>query len=293
MLYFSSLLKTDPQYSASAQNLFAALNANTIKYDLLSGTKDIWMRDFMPVQRKDGTYISFRYEPSYLKDQPKLRTDFRRDISGQFSIFDSPDDVIYSDINLDGGNVVLSPSKGKAIISDRVFSENPGYDRAALVRELEELLSAQVIIIPSLSSDMTGHADGMVRFVDENTVVGNATSYQNGLEQRIKKVLTLHGINTIDFPYFPSTGVSAAGCYLNFLEADSFHEADRRLLLPVFGHSMDEQAVRAAEQIFAVPIIPIRIDEIAKSGGGLNCVSWEIRLKDTVKKGHNERRVII
>lgn len=294
MLYFSSLLKTDPQYSASAQNLLAALNANKIKYDLLSDTKDIWVRDFMPVRRWDK-HISFRYEPSYLKDQPQLRTDFRRDISGRFSIFDDsdPDDVIYSDINLDGGNVVLSPSKGKTVISDRVFSENPGYDWAALVRELEELLSAQVIIIPSLSSDMTGHADGMVRFVDENTVVGNATSYQNGLEQRIKKVLALHGINTIDFPYFSSARGSAAGCYLNFLEADSFHEADRRLLLPVFGHSMDEQAVRAAEQIFAVPIIPIRIDEIAKSGGGLNCVSWEIRLKDTVKKGHNERRVII
>lgn len=284
MLYFSSLLKTTPQYSASAQNLFAALDGNKIKYDLLPGTRDVWMRDFMPVRIWDK-HISFRYEPSYLKDQSQLRTDFRRDISGQFNIFDGsdPDDVIYSDINLDGGNVVFSPSKERAIISDRVFSENPGYDRAALVRELEELLRAQVIIIPSLSSDMTGHADGMVRFVDNNTVVGNATGYQNGLEQRIKEVLSFHGINTIDFPYFPSAGESAAGCYLNFLVADSFYEADRRLLLPVFGHPMDEQAVRAAEQIFLAPVIPVRIDEIARDGGGLNCISWEIRLKDTVK----------
>ena len=272
MLYFSSLLKTTPQYFASAQNLFAALDANKIKYDLLSGTKDIWMRDFMPVQRKDGTYISFRYEPAYLKDLPQLRTDFRRDISGQFSIFDGsdPDDVIYSDINLDGGNVVLSPSKGKAIISDRIFSGNPVYDRAALVRELEELLSAQVIIIPSLISDMTGHADGMVRFLDENTVVGNATSYQNGLEQRIKAMLALHGINVIDFPYYSVSGISAEGCYLNYLETDD------HIFLPVFGRDMDRKAVQRAEEIFSKQVVPVRIDEIAKDGGGLNCVSWEL-----------------
>ena len=138
MLYFSSLLKTNPQYFTSAQNLFTALDTNKIKCDFLPGTKDIWVRDFMPVQGKDGTYISFRYEPSYLKDQPKLRTDSRRDIGGRFSIFDGPDNVIYSNINLDGGNVVFSPTKEKAIISDRVFSENPGYDRATLVRELKQ-----------------------------------------------------------------------------------------------------------------------------------------------------------
>lgn len=276
VIYFSSHLQS-PRYKSVAQNLFAALDANKIKYDLLPGTKDIWMRDFMPVQRKDGTYISFLYEPSYLKDQPQLRTDFRRDISGRFSIFGGSDDVIYSDINLDGGNVVFSPCKEKAIISDRIFSENPGYDRAALVRELEELLSAQVIIIPSLPSDMTGHADGMVRFVDNNTVVCNTTNYRNGLEQRIKKVLVLHGINTIDFPYFSSARGSAAGCYLNYLETYD------HIFLPVFGSDMDQKAIQRAEEIFSKQVVPVRIDEIAKDGGGLNCVSWEIEPRDTVE----------
>lgn len=274
MLYFSSLLKTDPQYSASAQNLFAALDANKIKYDLLPGTKDIWMRDFMPVQRKDGTYISFRYEPSYLKDQSQLRTDFRRDISGRFSIFGGSDDVIYSDINLDGGNVVFSPTKEKAIISDRVFSENPGYDRAVLVRELEELLSAQVVIIPSLSSDMTGHADGMVRFVDDNTVIGNDTPYKNGLEQRGRAVLEREGLRVLDFPYYDAPGESAAGCYLNFLKTE------RYIFLPIFGHKKDQKAIQAAERIFSKEIVPLRIDEIAARGGGLNCVSWEVSCPD-------------
>lgn len=53
-----------------------------------------------------------------------------------------------------------------------------------LLTELENLLEAEIIIIPSLKSDMTGHVDGVVRFVNENTVIGNASSYKNGYEQK-------------------------------------------------------------------------------------------------------------
>lgn len=62
---------------------------------------------------------------------------------------------------------MFSPSKAKAVITDRVFWENPEYDKNTLLLELENLLEAEIIIIPSLKSDMTGHADGVVRFVNE------------------------------------------------------------------------------------------------------------------------------
>ena len=100
MIYFSSLLKTDPTYKPAADNLFAALDLFNIKYKFILGTKDIWVRDFMLVKTRSGRYVSFRYEPSYLNDYPYLKTDFRRDISGQLSF----EDIVYSDINLDGGN---------------------------------------------------------------------------------------------------------------------------------------------------------------------------------------------
>ena len=178
--------------------------------------------------------------------------------------------MTYSDINLDGGNVVFSPSRNQAIISDRVFSENPFCDNATLVRELESLLEARVIIIPSLKSDMTGHADGMARFVDENTVIGNRTNHKNGLEQRLKWVLQCHGLKVIDFPYFSEGWSSAAGCYLNFLETE------RDIFMPVFGCEMDKKAVNMAKNIFSKSITPVNIRGIAEDGGGLNCISWEM-----------------
>lgn len=264
MLYFSSQLNIQ-KYKPAANRMFAALNLFNIKYKLLNDTNDIWARDYMPVKTKSGKYVSFRYEPSYLADDLQLRTNFKTDIATNFKV----DNLVYADINLDGGNVVFSPSKEKVIISDRVFSENPEYDKNTLLLELEKLLEASVLIIPSLKSDMTGHADGMVRFVDENTVVTNAPLSPYGFETKVKKSLQKYGINVIDFPYFYSKGDSAVGCYLNYLATE------KSIFLPVFGVDTDNEVIELAKNIFDKTIIPVNINEIAEYGGLLNCISWE------------------
>ena len=263
MLYFSSQLNIQ-KHKPAADRMFAALDLFNIKYKLLNNTKDIWLRDFMPIKTKSGKYISFRYEPSYLANNPQLRTNFKTDIAPHFVL-----PVTYSNINLDGGNVVFSPSKTKAVITDRVFSENPEYDKNTLLLELEKLLEASLIIIPSLKSDMMGHADGMVRFVNENTVVANAPLSPFGFETKVKKALQNHGIEVLDFPYFDSNGDSAIGCYLNFLETE------QAIFLPVFSVDTDNKAVQTAKHIFHKVIIPVNINEIAADGGLLNCISWE------------------
>ena len=245
--------------------MFAALDLFNIKYKLLNNTKDIWLRDFMPVKTKSGKHVSFRYEPSYLANDPQLRTNFKTDIAPSFKV----DNLVYTDINLDGGNVVFSPSKEKVIISDRVYSENPSWHKAELTAKLAKLLEANVIIIPSLKSDMTGHADGMVRFVNENTVVANAPLSPYGFETKVKKFLQNYGFNVIDFPYFDSNGDSAIGCYLNFLETE------QAIFLPVFGVDTDNEAIELAKNIFGKTIIQVNINEIAADGGLLNCISWE------------------
>ena len=86
---------------------------------------------------------------------------------------------------------------------------------------------------------------------------------------QIKLTLRNHGIQVCDFPYYESKGDSAIGCYLNFLETE------QHLFLPVFGVDMDSEAVETAKNIFNKTIIPVNINEIAKDGGVLNCISWE------------------
>ncbi|MCL2841967.1 MAG: agmatine deiminase family protein [Oscillospiraceae bacterium] len=248
MIYFSSLLKTDPKYKPAADRIFVALDSCGIKYDFIEGAKSIWVRDFMPAKTKSGKYVSFRYEPSYLDDLPELRTKFKEDLLGKAI---DVQDVIYSDINLDGGNFVFSPSREKVIISDRIFSENPAREADELLSVLRNLLEAQVTIISSCEYDMTGHADGMVRFVDENTIV-----------------------TTFNFPYFDPgdpAGISAVGSYINFLETE------RHIFLPVFGIDTDDEAIAATERIYKnKTVVPVNVKEIAVEGGGLNCISWEM-----------------
>ena len=262
MIYLSALLPT--LYPTDAETLFTALTAHDAPYALLDGTRDVWLRDFMPVRTGSEKLVSFRYEPSYLKNVPVLRTDFRKDLAPQLGL-----PVTYSNINLDGGNVVFSPSGACVLISDRIFSENTEYPSAALVRELSELLEAEVIVLPSLKSDMTGHADGMVRFLDDRTVLCNRPLSSCGFEQQVKRAVQDCGLDAVDFPFVPAGGVSAVGCYLNYLETE------QAVFLPVFDIEQDAEAETSARQLFSKEIVPVNIREIAQQGGCLNCISWE------------------
>ncbi len=260
MLYLSKQLLTHPLYRTDGVHLCATLARRGITPTLLGGTKDIWLRDFMPVKTKSGRYVLFRYQPGYLTDSPELVTDFHTltDISLQ---------TVESSLRLDGGNVVFSPKKERVIVSERVFDDNPDRSKQSIAAELQDLLEAEVIFIPCLKSDMTGHADGMVRFVDEAHALGNGTPFRNGLEQKIKRILAAHGITVTDFPYMMRTG--GVGCYLNYFETAE------HIFLPIFGLPQDEAAVRFAEQIFTKPICPVKLTNVAKAGGALNCITWE------------------
>ena len=263
MVYFSALLK-QPKYRADAERLFSALTASGEAFNLIENTREIWMRDFMPIKTRSGRYISFRYEPSYPADHEGERTKYR-DISSQFDF-----DVTYSNINLDGGNVVFSSSKKKVIISNRIFTENPEYEEDELKDELSKLLEAEVIIIEALKSDMTGHADGMVRFASEDIVLINKTDCRMGLEQRHKKELEKKGFTVTEFPYHDShCGKDATGSYLNYLETP------RYIFFPIFDVPEDEIALSTARDVFSKEVIPVKITEIPKKGGVFNCISWE------------------
>ena len=266
-VYLSALLKT--KYPDTCERLIQILEKHHIKYGFLEGTKDIWCRDYMPVQTKSGKLIQFKYEPSYLRkdnEWDESRSDVK-EICRLNNIDAEP-----SDINLDGGNVLICDDR--AIISDRVFSENKDWNREKLVEELGRLLECEIIIIPAENDDMTGHADGMVRFVNRNTILGNqlADEYKYWREG-MQKVLEQYGLTYIDVPFFmpkdPKHPLSAVGVYVNYLEVNNL------IVLPVFGRDEDEQVISIIKDIFPDRIIEtIDYNEVAKEGGLLNCTTW-------------------
>ena len=65
VVYLSGLL--EEQFPECFNRLTSILKKHGVEYRLLKGTKDIWCKDYMPIQTESGKLIQFRYEPSYLK----------------------------------------------------------------------------------------------------------------------------------------------------------------------------------------------------------------------------------
>lgn len=275
IVYMSELL--EERFHDSFNRLTAILKKHGVEYRLLKGTKDIWCRDYMPIQTESGKLIQFRYDPSYLKGQKEWeesRSDVR-EVCRQNGF-----EPAFSTINLDGGNVLLC--SGRAIVSDRIFNENPEYtDKSQLIKELSELLEAEIIVIPAQKGDYTGHADGMVRFVNHDTILGNNRSeeykyWSNGIE----KVLKDKHLKYIDVPFFYGYKDSkhpenAIGIYVNYLEVGNL------IVLPVFEveGNRDAEVIDVFKQIFPDKIIEtINYNEVALEGGVLNCSTWVYRI---------------
>ena len=274
IVYFSELL--EERYPKPFNQLTSILKKHNVDYRLLKGTKDIWCRDFMPIQTESGKLIQFRYEPSYLKDNKEWE-DSRSDVREVCRM--NGFEPVFSNINLDGGNVLLC--SGRAIVSNRIFTENPEYtDKEKLVKELSELLEAEVIIIPAQNGDMTGHADGMVRFVDRDTILGNNRSAEYKYwTNAIEKVMREKCLKYIDVPFFYDYKDSkhpyhAIGVYVNYLAVGNL------IVLPVFEveGNKDAEAIAAFKQIFPDKSIEtINYNDVALEGGVLNCTTWIYR----------------
>ena len=187
-VYFSELLSVDFRYSHEYHKITATLDKHQIKHGLIRSTKDIWCRDYMPVQKDVQVFIQFRYEPSYLKQALELQSDPIQVHT------DNRIKATYSNMNLDGGNILRWLDR--VIVTDRIFSENPEYsDKKKLIKDLELLFEAEIIVIPQIKSDMTGHADGLVRFYDRDTLIGNRMKGEYQYWQKgMKKVLADYGL---------------------------------------------------------------------------------------------------
>jgi ADP-ribosylglycohydrolase/agmatine/peptidylarginine deiminase len=266
-LYFAGLLPaTAPRLW---QELTAILDEYRIPYQLLPLTNDIWAVDYMPVQVSRTEFVQFRYDPSYLKFK---KYDHKRTDASQVMAALPLPTAIQSPLRLDGGNVVWAGEK--AILTNRVFSENPAVSPTQLRAQLSEALRAELLIIPADPHDFTGHADGMMYALDERTVLIN--DYQRkeaALGQQLADVLNIAGLTCIPFPYFPQAGSysSAVGVYINFVRVGPL------VLLPVFDLPSDEAAVYQTERLFPnCKVVPLKVTELAPLGGLLHCVTWGV-----------------
>lgn len=272
-VFLSELLKLKHnKFYSEFKNL---INKNDIPQQILTNTKDIWAIDFMPIQVRKDKFVQFTYNPDYLQYSKALK-DTISDVNlicKELNI-----QTVKSDIILDGGNVINTSDK--VIMCDKVVRENHKILESDLKKQLSELFEVdEIIFIPTHPNDEFGHADGVVRMLDEHTVLINKYPANSSKDESVfaansKKILQQAGFETIEIPYNPYKNKEywhANGVYINFLQMQDL------IVLPIFNMKEDDIALKLFENLFPhITISTLNCNEIAYLGGVLNCISWNI-----------------
>lgn len=268
-VYFSGRLKTD--YPTSHANIENKLIDLDIVPHYLTDTKDVWARDYMPIQIMKDKFIEYRYDPDYLQGERKGY----RDLKTYPDIVCSRNNLpftIKSDLLLDGGNLVKS--ENTIILTDKVVIENR-LTKTETVNYLKRIFEVEnVILIPWYKKEKFGHSDGVLRFINENTVLLHENDKSNS--QLIGKIKAARiYIKWLEFDVCKRNKLNWA--YLNFLQIEN------AILIPKLDIDEDNQALEQIKDLFKDYIDPQRIkqvnvrDLVEFGGGALNCISWTIK----------------
>jgi agmatine deiminase len=234
-------------------------------------TKDVWAVDYMPIQVTEDKFVQFVYNPDYLQKAKK----WRKTIPDVNSICNEMQlQTIKSAIVLDGGNVIRDETK--VIMCNKIFKENPSIPEKQLIKELENLFEVdKIIFVPQDPKDEIGHSDGMVRFLDDKTVLINDYSKEDkNFQLDFRTALYNAGLEYMEIPYNPygnKKNIDATGIYINYLQ---MHQA---VIVPTFSLKEDDTIVKLFEDFFrGQTVMTVPSNEIAMQGGVLNCVTWNI-----------------
>lgn len=245
------------------------------QYDLLPATKDIWARDYMPIQVSVNKFIEYRYDPDYLQGKTKNFRELKTYPDIVCSLIGL--ETLKSDLILDGGNIVKS--ENAVILTDKILEENKyHYNKKQLLDKISEICEVDsVILIPWDKECEYGHSDGMLRFINNDTVLisGFYEKADQELKNKMIKSLNKSKLN-IEWLRCSKNEHEDNISYINFLQTKDL------ILLPKLNKKTDDNAFAQISMFFPEysnknRIVQINMTEITKMGGALNCISWTIK----------------
>lgn len=254
------------------RELISALREWGVEVEILdrrAEAVDIWIRDWAFVEG-----VFFRYAPDYGKGlYSHGAVALARDaLARRLRIRCRALPVV-----LDGGNVIHNGTV--AIVTEKVFRENPDFSRGEIERAIVSLGFGRVVFIPVEPGDEVGHSDGMCRFVSERVLLVNdyGSASLRSFSRQLRRVLRAAKIDAeiVELPWFCRGGrcdgvPSAEGCYMNFIQLA------QGIIMPAFGHHKDDKAREVIESLTATSIATISATPLAKLGGVFNCISLSL-----------------
>lgn len=270
-VYFSNLVPEEFPKQFDELNRIITSSGYLVK--LLAETYDYYCRDYMPVQITKNDFLQFVFRPKAYFEPNQYAEITNPVLVGLTNNLDNPR---YSPLILDGGNVIKA--ENKVIITDRVFKDNlyQFSSKSEILAQLEKDLKCEVIIIPEYPHEVTGHADGLIRFIDYKTVFINETYAETEMEwlHNFLRILTENNLSPVRLTCpMNSKQTTANGLYINYL-----HVGDL-VIVPQFKMKEDKKAMQTFQDILGkqYTIVPFEARWIAKHGGVLNCATWTVK----------------
>lgn len=291
-VYFSELLW---EHTPGGREIIEQIMLHGVDCSLLKDTRDIWARDYMPIQLDSERYAGYIFAPNYLYyDERYVGT-----ITQQARVCNELEiEPILSGLIIDGGNIVKT-SKG-AIMTKKVFEENPQYSTINLINRLEKMLESEIIFLPWDRAEIYGHADGVVREISPGKLLmTNYHRFSRRFADKFRSILSQkYDVEILD--YNVGKPHKDNWCYINYLQVGnkiflpqltSYREIRQEEELQnsiivegraqyVNGKVVEEDAQALSQFRKLMPdcnIIPISCPQIVKEGGALNCISWNTR----------------
>lgn len=266
-VFFSGLLPGRcPELYESIKDILEEYN---IEHRLLPNTKDIWCRDYMPIQTEEKRFVFYKYFPDYLKTPYCRRT--ITDAGTIPYIGSLRNDETYNlDLILDGGNVVKC--RDKVIMTEKVFFENKDRSRNAIREMLEEAFQSDMVFLPWDRHEFLGHSDGIVHYIGDNRVLmTNYADFDAAMAKKFIRILENY-VEVIPLKYDVKRKHTHSWAYINYLQVG------RMVLVPQLGIPEDEQALQQiAECMPKCKVVGVPALEAVRKGGALNCISWNVQ----------------
>lgn len=267
-VFFSDLL---PERCPTLYNsLDKILKDNNIDHRLLAHTKDIWCRDYMPIQTSEKRFVFYKYKPDYLlqtKSNQRTITDVNQ--VENIGCLRRDGEVIDLDLVIDGGNVVRCGDK--IVMTEKVFFENKDKSRNEVHRLLEEAFECDIVFLPWDRDEFMGHSDGIVHYVGDNRVLmTNYADFNADYARKFAKILEKY-MEVIPLTYNVKRKHERSWAYINFLQIGKL------VLVPQLGIPEDEQALQQiSEAMPRCKLVGVPALEAVRKGGALNCISWNV-----------------
>ena len=268
--------KLEARYSDFFKRFTSLLNDMDIEWGIIPHTKDIWVRDFMPIQIDKDHFLQYSYKPDYLQDKKYLKLQ-----SDPSLICESMNlDCIKTDIIIDGGNVTLCGDY--IVMTQKVFTENGKniVDRE-FYNTLKDIFGKEVIIIPwhcidpnDEYADVYGHSDGFVRWCGGNKVLmSNHRDFDKVEAMKMRRKMELYEFEVEEMLFdVKNPNYDWNWAYINYLQVG------QKIIMPSFGIAEDRHALAYVQKNNPdCEVRQIRMRDIVANGGALHCITWNIK----------------